>query len=64
MSRGPGGDIVSALRRTFTTTSGRVFALSAFGYTDAILQILGGMTADRLGACPRNCGMRGPRAAS
>jgi sugar phosphate permease len=87
MSLGSGGGIASALRRTFTTTSGRVFALlclvyfityvdrvnlstlaplmaadlkldnvqlgfalSAFGYTYAIFQILGGMTADRLGA--------------
>ncbi|MHC2106758.1 MFS transporter [Methylobacterium sp. CM6246] len=86
MSLGSGG-VTHALRRTFTTTRGRVFALlclvyfityvdrvnlstlaplmaadlhlnnvelgfalSSFGYTYALFQILGGMTADRLGA--------------
>ena len=86
MSLGSGG-VTHALRRTFTTTRGRVFALlclvyfityvdrvnlstlaplmaadlhlnnvelgfalSSFGYTYALCQILGGMTADRLGA--------------
>ncbi len=86
MSLGSGG-VAHALRRTFTTTRGRVFgllclvyfityvdrvnlstlaplmatdlhldnvelgfALSSFGYTYALFQILGGMTADRLGA--------------
>jgi MFS transporter, ACS family, glucarate transporter len=86
MSLGSGGAAL-ALRRTFTTTRGRVFALlclvyfityvdrvnlstlaplmatdlhlnnvelgfalSSFGYTYALFQILGGMTADRLGA--------------
>lgn len=86
MSLGSGG-VTHALRRTFTMTRGRVFALlclvyfityvdrvnlstlaplmaadlhlnnvelgfalSSFGYTYALFQILGGMTADRLGA--------------
>ncbi|QEE40367.1 MFS transporter [Methylobacterium sp. WL2] len=86
MSLGSGG-VTHALRRTFTTTRGRVFALlclvyfityvdrvnlstlaplmaadlhlnnvelgfalSSFGYTYALFQVLGGMTADRLGA--------------
>jgi sugar phosphate permease len=86
MNLGSGG-VTHALRRTFATTRGRVFALlclvyfityvdrvnlstlaplmatdlnldnvelgfafSSFGYTYTLFQILGGMTADRLGA--------------